>query len=115
VTPDWAARLHRNGEGHCELKREEVPMITVTERAKERLKEMLRSETDDPSVGLRLATAPSGQFGIAPDREREDDQVVEHQGSPVLLVGQEMANTIGDATIDYDESPPAPRLVIKQG
>jgi Fe-S cluster assembly iron-binding protein IscA len=90
-------------------------MVTVTERAKEKLKELLQSETDDSSVSLRLTTAPSGQFGIVPDRERDDDHIVEHQGSPVLLVGQEMANTIGDATIDYDESRPDPRFVMKQG
>jgi Fe-S cluster assembly iron-binding protein IscA len=92
-----------------------MTMVTVTERAKEKLKEMLQSETDDPSVGLRLATAPSGEFGIFPDRERDDDHIVEHQGSAVLLVGQEMADAIGDATIDYDESRPDPRLVMKHG
>ena len=90
-------------------------MLTVTARAKEKLKEMLESETDDPSVGLRLATASSGQFGIFPDRERDDDQIVEHEGSAVLMIGQQMANAIGDATIDYDESQPDPRLVLKQG
>ena len=89
-------------------------MVTVTERAKEKLKEMLQSETDDPSVGLRLATAPSGEIGIFPDRERNDDHIVEHQGSAVLLVGQEMANAIGDATIDYDENEPEPTLVMKR-
>jgi Fe-S cluster assembly iron-binding protein IscA len=88
-------------------------MVTVTERAKEKLKELLQSETDDPSVGLRLAAAPSGEFGIFTDRERDDDQIFQHQGSAVLLVGQEMADAIGDATIDYDESPPDPRLVMK--
>jgi len=90
-------------------------MVTVTERAKEKLKEMLESETDDPSIGLRLATASSGQFGIFPDRGRDDDQIVEHEGSAVLLVGQEMAQAIGDATIDYDERQPDPQLVMKHG
>lgn len=90
-------------------------MLTVTDRAKEKLKEMLQSETDDPSVGLRLATAPSGQLGIFADRERDDDQIVEYEGFAVLLVGQDMANAIGDATIDYDESRPDLGLLMKQG
>jgi Fe-S cluster assembly iron-binding protein IscA len=88
-------------------------MVTVTERAKEKLKELLQGETDDPSFTLRLATAPSGEFGMFPDREREDDQIVEYQGSAVLVVGAEMVTAIGDATIDYDESGPDPRLVMR--
>jgi Fe-S cluster assembly iron-binding protein IscA len=88
-------------------------MVTVTERAKEKLKELLQGETDDPSFTLRLATAPSGEFGMFPDREREDDQIVEYQGSAVLVVGAEMVTAIGDATIDYDESGPGPRLVMR--
>lgn len=87
----------------------------MTDRANEKLKELLDSETEDPSVSLRLDATPAGQPGLFPDRERTDDQVIEHQGSPVLLVGQEVALKVGDTTIDYDESGPGPRLVIRRG
>ena len=90
-------------------------MVTVTERAKEKLRELLQTETDDPSVSLRLASAPSGEFGMFADRERDDDQIVEYDGSAVLLVDQKVASTIGDATIDDDESAPDPRLVMTRG
>jgi Fe-S cluster assembly iron-binding protein IscA len=90
-------------------------MVTVTERAKEKLKELLQSETDDPSVSLRLVTAPSGELGMFADRERDDDQIVEYQGAALLLVNEGVASTIGDATIDYDDSEPAPRLVMTRG
>src|SRR5262245_66289766 len=90
-------------------------MVNVTERAKERLKELVTTKSDDLSVGLRLERAPSGAFGIFPDRERPDDQIVEHQGAVVLLLGQEIAQSIADTTIDCDESGPNPRLVIRRG
>ena len=67
----------------------------MTERAKEKLKEFLQGETNDPSLRLRLATAPSGEFSMFADRERDDDEIVEYQGSAVLLVGAEMATAIG--------------------
>jgi len=89
-------------------------VVTVTERAKEKLKELLATETEDPSVGLRLETTSPGQLGIFPDRVRTDDQVVEHQGAAVLLVGQETAETVGETTIDYDESETGSRLVIRR-
>ena len=89
-------------------------MVNVTERAKDRLKQLLDTKTDDRSVGLRLEKTSSGQLGIFPDRERTDDQVVEHDGAPVLLIGQEIAQTVGDTTIDCEEGAPGPRLVIKR-
>ena len=89
-------------------------MLNVTERAKAKLKGLLDSESGDRSVGLRLGKTASGALGIFPDRERADDQVVEHDGAAVLLVAQEIAEKVEDTTIDYEEAEPGPRLVIKR-
>jgi Fe-S cluster assembly iron-binding protein IscA len=89
-------------------------MVNVTERAREKLKALRETAIDDPSVGLRLETTSSGQYGVFPDQKRADDQIIEHQGAVVLLVGLEIADQMEDTTIDYDESPPSPRLVIKR-
>jgi Fe-S cluster assembly iron-binding protein IscA len=88
-------------------------MTHVTERAKERLKDLLATKTADASVGLRLELTSSGEFAIFPDQQRADDQVVEHQGAAVLLVGQEIAQRLHDKTIDYDDAGPSPRLLIR--
>ena len=48
-----------------------------------------------------MATDPSASgwaLGIFPDRERADDQVVEHDGAAVLLVAQEIAEKVEDTT-----------------
>jgi hypothetical protein len=45
-------------------------MVIVTERAKERLRELLETKTEDASVSLRLELTPSGQFAVFPDQER---------------------------------------------
>jgi Fe-S cluster assembly iron-binding protein IscA len=89
-------------------------MLNVTERAKAKLKELLETESDDRSVGLRLGRATSGALGVFPDRERADDQVVEHEGAPVLLLGQEIAKNVADTTIDYEEGGPGTGLVIRR-
>jgi Fe-S cluster assembly iron-binding protein IscA len=91
-----------------------IEMVNVTERARDRLKALRETTIDDPAVGLRLETTASGEFGVFPDRQRTDDQVIEHRGAVVLLVSQEIAERVEDTTIDYDESPPGPRLVIKK-
>jgi Fe-S cluster assembly iron-binding protein IscA len=90
-------------------------MVNVTERAKEKLKALLETEGNDQSVGLRLGATPTGQFGVFPDRERPDDQVVEHDGAVVLLVGQEVAEKVDNTIIDYEESDSGPGLIIKRG
>jgi Fe-S cluster assembly iron-binding protein IscA len=83
------------------------------QRAKIRLKELLeRGKPDDPSVGLRLGKTASGALGVFSDRGRADDEIVEHEGVVVLLVGQEIAASMEDRTIDYDERGPDRRLVV---
>lgn len=89
-------------------------MFNVTERAKARLKELLEAESDDRSVGLRLGKTASGALGVFPDRERPNDEVVEHEGTAVLLVGQEVADRMQNMTIDYEDGGPGPGLVIKR-
>jgi Fe-S cluster assembly iron-binding protein IscA len=90
-------------------------MVNVTERARAKLKKLLRSKSADESLGLRLGTMTSGALGVFPDRERADDQVVEHEGARVLLVGTDLAAKVEGGTIDCDEGGgPGPGLVIKR-
>jgi len=86
-------------------------MFNVTERARAKLKELLTIESADESVALRLGKTASGELGVFADRERPDDQVVEHEGTAVLLIGREIAENVEGTTIDFKEGDPA-RLVI---
>lgn len=90
-------------------------MLTVTESAKRLLKETLINHTDDPEFGLRLVFGPSGQQGVAVDREVEGDQVVEHDGLKVLLVGRELAIIVEGLTIDVQDTFEGPQLAILKG
>ena len=88
-------------------------MITVTDNAKQFLKELLLAQTDDPDFGLRLTLEPqSKQFGLTLGKEAQGDQVVEHDGSKVLLVGHELGTIIEGVTIDTRDTADGPKLVI---
>lgn len=87
-------------------------MLTVTNGAKQLLLEALLANTDDPEVGLRLALGPGGQLALVLDKEAEGDQVVEHQGSKVLLVGAELAFIVDGVTIDVRDTEDGPRLIV---
>jgi hypothetical protein len=92
-------------------------MLTVTERAKvtlARLKRQCEIEDDDMALRLSRAASPEpgqGQFGLRADREILGDQVVEYGGSKVLLVEEELADALSDATIDAE---PGDDLVISR-
>jgi Fe-S cluster assembly iron-binding protein IscA len=93
-------------------------MLTVTERAKETLARLKRqSQIEDDDVGLRLSLAASlepgqGQFGLRADREALGDQVVEYAGTKVLLVEEELADALSDATIDAEPTERGDDLII---
>jgi hypothetical protein len=62
-------------------------------------------------MGLRLDQASPGQLGIFPDAQREGDEVVEHQGSPVLFVAAPIAQAVSGTTIDCEGD--SDQLVIR--
>ena len=87
-------------------------MLTVTESAKQHLKELLLAHTDDPGIGLRLTGGGGVQFGLKIDSETPGDDVVEHEGLRVLLVGPEVAPVVAGATLDTRDTPEGTKLVI---
>ena len=89
-------------------------MLTVTEEAKQILKEKLQANTDDPELSLRLKENPSGQLGLVLDREAPDDYVVEHEETRVLLIGKELADVVDELTLTTEDTPEGPKLVIRR-
>jgi hypothetical protein len=90
-------------------------MVNVTERAKDKLLELRSKQVAatgaDETIGLRLDRASPGQLGIFPDAQREGDQVVEHEGTPVLFVAEEIAHAVDGTTIDCEGEA---QLVIRK-
>lgn len=89
-------------------------MVNVTDRAKEELRKALTAGHSEPGVGLRLDASAPGQFGLTPDRGREGDQVVEHEGAPVLFISEEISTALDGATIDCHDTPEGRQLVISK-
>ncbi|MFQ6114202.1 MAG: hypothetical protein ACE5NG_08945 [bacterium] len=89
-------------------------MLTVTDNAKEELKKTLQAHTDDPEVSLRLELKPPGQFGLVLGKEAEDDQVVEHEGTKVLLVAAELASAVEGITLDVQDTADGPKLAVSK-
>jgi Fe-S cluster assembly iron-binding protein IscA len=89
-------------------------MVTVSERAKERLLEQKQAANlDGEAVGLRVAAGPSGQWILVADHAREDDQIVEYRGSTVLLVDPVAQSALDGVRVDCLETTEGdPELVL---
>jgi len=89
-------------------------MLTVTEEAKQILKEKLLANTEDPELVLRLKGEPGGQLGLVLDRQAPDDYVVEHEETRVLLIGKELADVVDELTLKTEDTPEGSKLVIRR-
>lgn len=82
-------------------------MLTVTKRAKARLAEAIRQQTEDPNKAIRLILAPSlfSPIAFILDEQEEGDQVVKDEdGDNVLLLGPSVGAALDDSIIDYCET-----------
>lgn len=73
---------------------------------------MLTAKVDNPHAGLRLAISSPGHFALTIDVENPGDQVVEYEGSKVLLVEQGLAASLEEVTLDVEGTPEGPKLAI---
>jgi len=89
-------------------------MVMVTEQAAEELRGKLLAATTDPELGLRLLPAPGGRFVLLPDTELSGDQVVEYQGSKVLLVGVEYLRALEGSTVDCQDTREGAVLFVRK-
>jgi Fe-S cluster assembly iron-binding protein IscA len=89
-------------------------MLAVTESAKGLLKEILTAHSDDPEMGVRLVLDPQKKLGLVLGKEEPGDQVVEHQGSKVLLVASDLAPALEEVTLDVEDTDDGPKLVVQK-
>jgi Fe-S cluster assembly iron-binding protein IscA len=86
-------------------------MVTVTEHAAQLLKEMQQGHEESANKVLRLVNRDDG-FQFAFDERCESDQVVQSGDTDVLLVGTDVSELLGEATIDCQDTPAGPRFIL---
>jgi|OpeIllAssembly_1097287.scaffolds.fasta_scaffold678627_2 Fe-S cluster assembly iron-binding protein IscA len=82
-------------------------MLIVTAKAKEKLQEVLRRQTAEPEVALRVTPnhPDHNRLELVLDRAKKGDQVVTAQnGVAVLLIRPDMAKRLSGIRLDYRET-----------
>jgi Fe-S cluster assembly iron-binding protein IscA len=88
-------------------------MILVSDVAKAALWESLQESGVEPGRGLRLMET-QGAFTLDLDYPKEQDRIIEHRDSTVIIVDRETEDLIGDAIIDINEGENGSELVFRK-
>ena len=89
-------------------------MITVTERAKEKLESMLTSKVDNSQAALRLIATHEGEYGLHVDIENPGDKVVTYKGRKLLVIDGKLADNLEGTTLDAAITSEGVELAIFQ-
>ena len=89
-------------------------MIVLTESAAQQLKDTLSEHATEAEQLLRLTPMSSGGFALTLDVEREGDEIVESEGTKLLLLDASIAPALDGATLDSVDTPEGPRLTISR-
>lgn len=87
-------------------------MINVTERACKELKKILTSSVDNWYARLRLISRGQGCLGLGIDIEMPGDEVVEHEGSGLLVVEHKLAASLEGVILDVEDNGEGTQLVL---
>lgn len=86
-------------------------MLTVTERAAQELKGILQAHAVEPEQVLRLVREAQS-FSLRLDKESAGDEVVESEGTTILLIDEQLSPIVDGAVVDCIDTPEGPRLTI---
>ena len=92
----------------------EFKPLSITERVPAALMDILVNMERGPDHALRLVWDSIGSFTLALDVQREGDEVVSHQGAPVLFVESPLPEGLQGNTLDVDESLEVPKIMLSR-
>ncbi|HYI15787.1 MAG TPA: hypothetical protein VEX37_10385 [Thermomicrobiales bacterium] len=89
-------------------------MVQVTDKALDRL-EMVRNENSLPEgQGIALVPRSAGELGFVAAAPEPDDQVIERDGQPLLVVPAGFAEAFDKLVVDYTDTPEMQGFTISQ-
>jgi Fe-S cluster assembly iron-binding protein IscA len=86
--------------------------LAVTPDATQALKRILDDIDHEEGQVLRLVADMEGRLGLALDTENDDDQVVQYDGSTVLVVAPPISTQLSGATLDAKNTSEGLNLTI---
>lgn len=80
-------------------------MLQVTDRALDRLEQLLQESTAEPGEGVTLGTNAEGRLGFGLGRPGGSDQIYERGGAPIMIVPEPLVSALDGYILDYVITP----------
>ncbi|MCK5576677.1 MAG: hypothetical protein KAI14_00015 [Dehalococcoidales bacterium] len=87
-------------------------MLQVTKQARERLTDILKSQTDDRQVGLRFQLADNKAFSITLDTSERGDAIYMENECRIVIMSQELAARLKGHTLDLADKETEQEFLI---
>ena len=89
-------------------------MVHVTDTAIARL-EIVRDENSlPPEQGIALVPGAAGELGFVAAVPQPEDEVIERDGRPVLVIPASFAEAFNGLVVDYSDSPETQGFTVSQ-
>ncbi|MDQ3549542.1 MAG: adhesin [Chloroflexota bacterium] len=89
-------------------------MVHVTDMALDRL-EIVRDENAlPPEQGIALVPQAAGELGFVAAAPQPDDEVIERDGKPILVVPASFSAAFDNLVVDYADTPEMQGFTISQ-
>ena len=89
-------------------------MLTITESARDELKNILEKNSNEEDEGLRLIVNQPGSFALMLDKEQNNDEVIEHNGVKILLYQKDMSPILDNIVLDCQYTESGRMLIISK-
>ena len=88
-------------------------MVRVNDSARVQLRKMVvNSSSGRGERVMRLKIVDDSRLVLAVGKERDGDEVIEHKGTKILAVSEDLTETLDGVVIDYKDTRKGPKLVF---
>ncbi len=89
-------------------------MVRITDRAMDELEAMRDQSGLLPGQGVALTPRDGGKLGFTAATPEEDDEVIERDGSTVMIVPRQLIEPLQSVVIDYVDDPDMQGFTLNQ-
>lgn len=89
-------------------------MMEVTDRAMDKLEELRDQSEPQPGQGVSLVVTDNNSLGLTLAHPQDSDSVVERNGDPVVIIPENLSETLDGLVLDYVNEPGQEGFTLEQ-
>jgi Fe-S cluster assembly iron-binding protein IscA len=88
-------------------------MLTITEAAGTYLTQILHNAEPPQNATIRMVPVQTGNLALQFDSTRPGDTTFDHNGKTVLILDEQVAQTLVNSTLDVQQADQGAKLVLR--